>query len=79
MRRGSVIAVAPWVATVTSGHLLLYRGGSASGLPAPVIVDAGSSPFGMALGDFDEDGRLDIAVANQGSGDVSVLLNRCVP
>ena len=34
----------------------------------------GAGPFGMATGDFNGDGKLDIAVANSGSGSISVLL-----
>jgi uncharacterized repeat protein (TIGR01451 family) len=34
----------------------------------------GTSPGGVAVGDFNGDGKLDIAVANTGSGNVSILL-----
>ena len=34
----------------------------------------GSYPFGVATGDFDADGITDLAVANSGSGSVSILL-----
>ncbi|HEX4824152.1 MAG TPA: FG-GAP-like repeat-containing protein [Candidatus Polarisedimenticolaceae bacterium] len=36
----------------------------------------GRAPSGVALGDFDGDGALDLAVANRDSSDVSILLNR---
>src|SRR5688500_16059146 len=35
---------------------------------------AGSKPAGVAAGDFNRDGRLDLAVANQDSNNVSILL-----
>src|SRR6266705_1027746 len=35
---------------------------------------AGQFPIALATGDFNRDGRPDVAVANQGSGDVSILL-----
>jgi uncharacterized repeat protein (TIGR01451 family) len=34
----------------------------------------GTTPGGVAVGDFNGDGKLDIAVANAGSGNVSILL-----
>src|SRR5260370_34807429 len=34
----------------------------------------GRSPFSVAVGDFNGDGALDLAVTNFGSGDVSVFL-----
>jgi hypothetical protein len=36
----------------------------------------GDYPRSVAIGNFDSDGRQDLAVANRGSDDVSVLLNR---
>ena len=36
---------------------------------------AGSSPFSVAVGDFNVDGKPDLAVANQGSNTVSTLAN----
>src|ERR1035441_900668 len=42
-------------------------------LPA-VNYGAGSGPISMAMGDFNGDGKPDLAVANRDSNDVSVLL-----
>jgi len=39
---------------------------------------AGSSSNAVALGDFNNDTRLDLAVANHGDGTVSVLLGKAV-
>ena len=38
----------------------------------------GTDPVGITVGDIDGDGRPDLAVANRGSNDVSVFLNRSV-
>ena len=35
---------------------------------------AGTVPYSVAVGDFNGDGKLDLAVANEGSNNVSVLL-----
>ena len=42
---------------------------------AAVNYAAGVSPISVAVGDFNADGRLDLAVVNQTSKNVSVLLN----
>lgn len=39
------------------------------------LSTGGKAPRSVVLGDFNEDGRLDIAVTNSGSANVSVLLN----
>lgn len=39
----------------------------------------GNSPNDLCLGDFDGDGKSDVAVANYGSGKISVLLNTGTP
>src|SRR6516225_6414802 len=41
---------------------------------APRAFAAGVAPFSVAVGDFNGDGILDLAVANEGSNNVSVLL-----
>ena len=47
------------------------RGGS---FGAPTNFPAGQRPISVAVGDFNADSDPDLAVANNGSGDVSVLL-----
>jgi hypothetical protein len=46
------------------------------GFLAPLTYDAGSSPSAVAVGDFNGDGKQDLAVANYYSANVSVLLGK---
>ena len=39
-------------------------------------ISAGSLPFGMSLGDLDNDGKLDIVMTNYGSGNVCIFKNQ---
>ena len=66
------VAVANATGTVT---ILLGDGtGGLSLLPAPAPVNlVGTAPSSLAVADLDFDGRLDIVVANAGSGTVSML------
>ncbi|HEX9005067.1 MAG TPA: putative Ig domain-containing protein, partial [Blastocatellia bacterium] len=41
---------------------------------APTNFTVGTHPFGIAAGDFNSDGKVDLATANSGSNNVSVLL-----
>ncbi|MEG4070563.1 DUF4347 domain-containing protein, partial [Microcoleus sp. Pol11C2] len=41
---------------------------------AATNIGAGTNPYGIATGDFDLDGKPDLAVTNQGSDTVSILL-----
>jgi hypothetical protein len=45
-----------------------------TGFAAAVNYAGGSAPWGMALGDFNGDGKADMAVPNLATGNVSVLL-----
>ena len=53
-------------------HIQLSQGGGHLGPPIPFT--AGDNPFGVAVGDFNADGHADVAVANNGSRNVSVRL-----
>src|SRR5437899_4410384 len=46
------------------------------GLLAPLSFDTGSRPVSVVVGDFNQDGIPDLAVADNGSNTVSVLLGR---
>lgn len=47
---------------------------SAVSFAAPTSYPVGTNPAAIVVGDFNGDGKIDIAVANTGSGDVSILL-----
>ncbi|MGD1097445.1 MAG: Ig-like domain repeat protein [Bryobacteraceae bacterium] len=47
-----------------------------SGFEAPVNYAAGAFPQGVATGDFNGDGKADIAIANLNDGTISVLLGK---
>ena len=60
-----------------AGGLLLAPGRSAAGafVPGPATnATVGTGPRAIATGDFNEDGRPDMAVGNEGASGVSVLL-----
>ena len=42
---------------------------------APQILSVGSQPYGVAIADFNGDGKRDVVAANYGSNTVSILLN----
>ncbi|HWZ86802.1 MAG TPA: VCBS repeat-containing protein, partial [Thermoanaerobaculia bacterium] len=69
----------------TAGLLLLACCGAAGaacavepappfGPPARIALGGGRVPEAVAAGDFDGDGRIDLVVASEGAGDVTVLL-----
>ncbi len=57
------------------GAVLIYLNDAGSFGPA-IELSAGRYPLSVATGDFDQDGRIDLAVANNLSDDVSIFFNR---
>ena len=54
---------------------ILLGDGSGDFTEAPTSPeDAGEGPFAIAVGDFNGDGNLDLAVANRYSDDITILL-----
>jgi hypothetical protein len=58
------------------GILLGYGNGSFADLQK-VSLKYGSSPFMIGIGDFNNDRKLDFAVANEGTDSLSILLQTC--
>src|SRR5262249_18049189 len=58
----------------TSGQVLIFLGNGDGTLKLPVAYGPFSDAFALAAGDFNHDGRLDIAVADTASG--SLLLGK---
>ena len=59
----------------TNSILILQNAGNGTFLSATQISTGGKAPRGVVLEDFNGDSRLDIAVTNSGSGNVSIFLN----
>jgi len=59
----------------TAADVSVLVGDGSGGFPAAApALRLGDGPLGLAIGDFNADGRPDLAAANQGSADISVLL-----
>ena len=54
--------------------ILLRNGTSTAFAPEGIAMPVGTTPYGIAAGDFNRDGRTDAAVANSGSDSVQVLM-----
>ena len=69
------------VANSGSNTVSVYRNMSSNGsigagsFAIPIDFTTGTRPRSIAIGDLDGDGKLDLAVTNQGSGTVSVFRN----
>jgi hypothetical protein len=57
--------------------VLFGRGGGE--LDQPIRFVVGYAPQQLDLADFDRNGLPDIAVANQETGTIEILFNRCTP
>ena len=69
------------IANQGAASVSVYRNTSTSGtittssLATNVDFTVGTSPFSVAIGDLDGDGKMDLAVANNSSNSISVLRN----
>lgn len=73
--RGKSISVLRGNGDGTFHGQLVFDDSSNGTFQGKLIFSAGSGPFALAVGDFNRDGKPDLAVANNGSDDVSILLN----
>jgi uncharacterized protein (TIGR03437 family) len=69
-----LVVTASGTSFISGGISVLLGNGNGTFLPA-VNLAAGNGPAFVALGDFNDDGKPDLAVANQSSNNVSILLN----
>ena len=68
-----------WPSPTTSSNdvsVLLNKGDGTGTFQDQVRYAVGTEPYALVAGDFNGDGHIDLAVANAGSNDVSVLLNK---
>jgi uncharacterized repeat protein (TIGR01451 family) len=72
---GNTQRILPIVLIAAFGFGLCATGASAVDFTSPKSYPVGTNPTAVVIADFNGDGKLDIAVANWGSGNVSVLLN----
>jgi VCBS repeat protein/FG-GAP repeat protein len=56
----------------------IFLGNGDGGFQPAVNFDVGSFPISAAVGDFNGDGKQDLAIANRDSYDVSILLRDCI-
>ncbi|CAF0974370.1 unnamed protein product [Adineta steineri] len=57
--------------------VFLGAGNGSFGLPIMFSTGSGSTPYGVAVVDFNNDGRLDIAVTDTAHKTMNILLNTC--
>jgi hypothetical protein len=66
------------VAVANTGGTITILTGTGTGalnfIPRAAVITAGGNPSSLVVSDLDRDGKLDLATANAGSGDLSVLL-----
>jgi hypothetical protein len=60
--------------TATGTEISVLLGNGNGTFQPAVSYSTGTAPSSVAVGDFNHDGKLDLAVSNSGSADVSVLL-----
>src|SRR5207247_3502361 len=62
------------VANTGETRLSILKGDGAGGFGNLLAPRAGTTPYAVAVGDLDADGKQDLAVANFGSNNLNILL-----
>ena len=62
-----------------TGNTSILLGDGAGNFGGPITFATGNSSRSVAVGDFNGDGMQDLAVANESSHNVSILLRSCAP
>ena len=57
-----------------SSNVSIYLGDGTGNFSGPTLLRAGGFPYSVAVGDFNGDGKQDLAVVNSESDNVSILL-----
>ena len=70
----SDLAVAPGPFINSKNSIVLLFGRGDGTFKAPTYLSTGYSPFDLAVGDFNNDGKADLAAGNQVPGAITVLL-----
>jgi hypothetical protein len=67
------------VANVGINNVVIFLGNGNGTFAGQMILStgAGSYPISVAVGDFNQDTLLDIAVANYGNSSIGIFLNTC--
>ncbi|MGB2867530.1 MAG: FG-GAP-like repeat-containing protein [Bacteroidota bacterium] len=61
------------ILALTGNNLVVYRGNGNGTFASPLYTGGGSSPLGLAVGEFNGDGKLDVAVTSYGTDQVIML------
>jgi Ca2+-binding RTX toxin-like protein len=67
------------VANATDNNVSILRGFGNGTFAAPVAFDVDANPQSLTIGDFNADGKQDIAASNLSENSLSVLLNTSTP
>jgi FG-GAP-like repeat len=71
------LAVSHVVSADGSGTVSVLLGNGTGGFSSPTNFVVGTRPVSVVVSDFNGDSKKDLAIANYGSNDVSILINTC--